>query len=441
MKLAGWFTSVLKAGSLNEGLKILPERSLYINAYYLMGDVVIVSILGFAFWALVARLYSPAEVGLASATVAAVIFMARLARLGFGYGLIRFLPDIGDKAVTMINTCFTIAGLISMVAALVFLCGLNLWSPAIIYLHSPELFIFFIALAIAYTVFLLVEQAFIAERRAKYVLLKNTVAGIIKIVTAVVFASLFNNSGIFFSWGVAIFIALATALFLFLPRVQKGYFPVPVVNKGIVCNVLHFSLGNYLAELLFFTPLMVFPLIVINILGAELNAYFYIPWTIAQMLFAIPMAVSMSLFAEGSYDEQSLRENIKKSIYLCLLILIPALVILFFLSDRLLLLFGVGYSQNGVTLLRTLVASVIPVGIIHISLSVMRVNKNITGIILVSVSVAFLSLLSGYILVINRGLPGIGIAWLATQTLISIVVALFLFYKYRIKDSSVPHNP
>ncbi len=433
MKITGWFTSVLGTSSFRESLKILPERSLYINAYYLMADVVVVSILGFAFWTLVARLYSPAEVGLASATVAAVVFMARLSRLGFGYGLIRFLPDIGNRAGALINSCFTITGLISLVAALIFLSGLNLWSPAISYLHSPGLFIFFVALAIAYTVFLLVEQAFIAGRRAGYVLLKNTAAGIIKIVAAVVFASISNTSGVFLSWGIAIFMALLAALFLFLPRVQSGYFPVPVVNKEMVSNVLHFSLGNYFAELLWFTPLMVFPLIVINILGAELNAYFYMPWTIAQMLFAIPMAVSMSLFAEGSYDEQSLRDNVMKSVYLCLIILIPAIAILFFLSDKLLLLFGGGYSQNGATLLRWLVISVIPVSIIHISLSVMRVNKNIAGIILVSVSVASLSLLSGYILVISRGLTGIGIAWLATQTLIAVVIALSFFYKYRIK--------
>ena len=441
MKITDWFTSMIRAGSLREGLKILPERSLYINAYYLMADVIVVSVLGFAFWTLVARLYSPAEVGLASATIAAVIYLARLSRLGFGYGLIRFLPDTGEKAAVLISTCFTITGLISMAAALVFLSGLNLWSPAILYLHTPGLFIFFVALATAYTLFLLVEQAFIAERRAGYVLLKNTVAGIIKILAAILFASLFSTSGIFLSWGMSIFIALAAALFLFLPRLRHGYLPVPAVNKEMVSSVLHFSLGNYFAELLWFTPLMVFPLIVINILGAELNAYFYMPWTIAQMLFAIPMAVSMSLFAEGSYDERSLRENVKKSVYLCLLILVPALVILFPLSDKLLLLFGNGYSENGATLLRTLVVSVIPVGIIHISLSAMRVKKNVAGIIIVSFSVAFLSLLSGYILVTRMGLPGIGIAWLATQTLIAISVVLFLFYKYRLKDSSTRYNP
>jgi len=33
-----------------------------------------------------------------------------LSGLGFGYGLIRFLPSAGERASTLINSCFTVAG-------------------------------------------------------------------------------------------------------------------------------------------------------------------------------------------------------------------------------------------------------------------------------------------------------------------------------------------
>ena len=194
------FSSFIRVVTSKKRLKGLLDTPLYTNACYLVADVVVVSILGFAFWALVARLYSPTQVGLASATVAAVVLLARLSRLGFGYGLIRFLPGIGERAGTMMNSCFTIAGLTSLVAALIFLSGLTLWSPALLYIRHPGLSIFFIFLTVAYTLFLLVEQAFIARRRAKFVLFKNAAAGIVKIVAAIALASLLNTSGIFASW-------------------------------------------------------------------------------------------------------------------------------------------------------------------------------------------------------------------------------------------------
>lgn len=422
-------TKGVRVTTATERLRAFLGTPLYANSGYLVADVAVSSTLGLTFWVLVARLYSPAQVGLASATVAAIILLARLSHLGFGYGLIRFLPSAREKAITMINSCFTIAGLSSLVAALIFLAGLNLWSPALLYIRRPGLAVFFVFLTVAYNLFLLVDQTFIARRRAEFVLFKNAAAGATKIAAAVALAFLLNAFGIFVSWGLAIFVALAVALFWFLPRVQQRHISIPAISKELVNDMLRFSLGNYIAELLWFAPLALFPLMVINTLGAETNAYFYIPWMIAQMLFAIPIAIAYSLFAEGSNNEHLLRANTLKSVKLYLLILVPAGVALFTLSDKVLLLFGSVYSESNTTLLRILALSVIPVGINYIGLSVMRVKKNTRGVILVSASIAGLALGLGYILMTRAGLLGIGVAWITAQTMVAVVVVVFLFHR------------
>jgi len=429
--------NTIRTATSRKGLKGLLGTPLYANACYLMADVIVVSLLGFAFWVLVAKLYTPAEVGLASATIAAVIFLARLSGLGFGYGLIRFLPDAGAKSNALINSSFTIAGLTSLVAAVIFLGGLNLWSPALLYIRQPILSSSFVFITVVYTLFLLIDQSFIAKRRAKYVLFKNATAGLLKIAAALALVAFLDTFGIFASWGLPIFVALAIGLFQFLPRAQRGYIPVPTIRKETVNDVIHFSLGNHVAELLWFAPLMLFPLMVINILGAETNAYFYIAWIIAQMLFAIPMAVSYSLFAEGSHEESLLRSNTIKSAGLCLLILVPAIVALLVLGDKLLLLFGRSYSESGTTLLRILALSAIPVTINYICLSIMRVKKNIKGLMLVSASIASLALGSGYILMTKVGLSGVGVGWITTQTLVAIIVVLLLSHRrHRLTSAS-----
>ena len=430
-------TDVLRVITSRERLKSFLGISLYANACYLIADTVVVAFLGFVFWMLAARLYSPAQVGLASAAIAVVTFLARISGLGFGYGVIRFLPGAGGRAGTLINSCFTIAALTSLAIVLIFFAGLNLWSPALLYIRYSWISIFFVFVTMAYTLFLLIDQVFIAMRRAKFVLCKNAIAGAVKIVAAIAFVAFFSSFGIFTSWGLAILVALAVALFWFLHKVQQGYTPTPTVCKEAVNEMLHFSLGNYIAELLWFAPLMLFPLMVLNILGAEMNAHFYIAWVIAQTLFAIPLAVSYSLFAEGSHEESMLRVNTLKSMKFCLLILVPVVAALCALSDKLLLLFGSSYSENGATLLRILVPSVIPVGINYICLSVMRVKKNVRGVMLVSASIACLALGSGYILLTRMGLPGIGAAWIATQMLVAVVAALFLFRR-RHRSASPP---
>jgi len=49
---------------------------------------------------------------------------------------------------------------------------------------------------------------------------------------------------------------------------------------------------------------------------------------------------------------------------------------------------------------------------------------------LVSASIACFALGSGDLLMTGMGLLGIGVGWIVTQTLVAVVVALFLFHRY-----------
>jgi len=54
-----------------------------------------------------------------------------LSLLGFDIGLIRYLPRETDKG-GMGGSCFTIAAVAAALLSLVFLCGLHIWSPALL---------------------------------------------------------------------------------------------------------------------------------------------------------------------------------------------------------------------------------------------------------------------------------------------------------------------
>jgi len=75
------------------------------------------------------------------------------------------------------------------------------------------------------------------------------------------------------------------------------------IDRGFLNDAFHFSAGNYLAGLFITCPNLILPIMVLNTLGAEQAAYYYIAFAIASLLFMIRNAVSMSLFVEGSHDE------------------------------------------------------------------------------------------------------------------------------------------
>ena len=426
----GFLSEVIEAATSKEKLKSHLHTSLFQNAYYLMASSAVTALGGFAFWIIAAKFYSAEEVGLASATISAVGLLAILSTLGMGFGLIRFLPNAGRRSTQMINSCFTIGGLVSIAVAIIFLAGLGFWSPALTFIREHPVYIAaFLVFTMAWTLFALTDQVFVAKRTAKFTFIKNITSAILKVPLPILFAASFGAFGIFTSAGLAMTVAVGIALLWFLPRVQRGYFPLPAFQKEVVNDMMHYSLGNYSASLLWSAPALLFPLLVVNILGAELNAYFYIAWAIAGITFVVPAGLSSSLFAEGSHEEDRLMTDTRRALKMNLLILLPVILLVFALGDKLLLLFGEEYSENATTLLWVLALSAIPLSINSLYLTVNRVRKNIPRLIVVSAAAACLSLGLSYPLMLELDLLGVGIAWLGGQGLVAAIVVLPLFHR------------
>ena len=405
---------------------------LFKNSYYQMASAAVTSVLGFIFWIVAVRYFETAAVGLASAIIAALGLLSLFSNLGLGIGLIRFLPGARGKGNSMINTCFTLSGLASMVIALIFLAGLEFWSPALLpVFQHPVFFAAFIVFAIVWALNPLISCAFLAKRSTEFTFIQNALASFLKLALIIPFAVFFNSAfGIFASAGVAMSVALLIAIFWFLPKVQQGYFPLCIVRREVLNEISHYSGGNYVARISLQSSPLVLPLMVINILGAEMSAYFYIAWSITAILIVIPTSIFNSLFAEGSNEEETLQVNTKKSLKLFLLLLLPAILVVLVIADKVLLLFGQAYSQNGALLLRIIAVSIIPYSVNYLYITIARVKMDISGVIKVSAAITCLTLGLCYFLMLNMGLPGIGLGWLAGHSIVATPVAAHLLWRY-----------
>jgi O-antigen/teichoic acid export membrane protein len=143
-------------------------------------------------------------------------------------------------------------------------------------------------------------------------------------------------------------------------------------------------------------------------------------------------AVSTSLLAEGSHDEERLGLNIWRSLRLIFLTIVPAVVLILTIAPQLLLLFGGSYSESGASLLRIVAISALPWSINLVYLAKLRVEKKLKVIIGFTAFIAVLTLGLAYFLLPRMGINGAGIAWLITHGIIALViVATSVFGKYK----------
>jgi O-antigen/teichoic acid export membrane protein len=407
------------------------------NSVFLMANSAVTAAVGFFFWMVVARFYSEAEVGLASAALSAASILAVLSRLGLGIALIRFLPK-SEKPVEMINTFLTMSGVVAAALAAIFVAGLDLWSPKLGFINdNPIFFLFFISFVVFLALSILTDNLFIARRRAEFTMFKSVISSVFKLCLAAPLALFFHTFGIVSSWGIAVIVAFVISFLLFVPRVEKGYKPVPKLDVDIMKNTWGYSAGNYLAVVFQASVGFVLPLLVVNLLGPRTNAYFYIAWTIAGLLWAIPGAVSTSLFAEGSYFEEGLGLNVRRSLAFIFLLLGPAIIIIF-LAGKWLLHFGFGavYAERGLTLLWMLSLSSIPQGINSVYATILQVERRISELVIIYGFISLAVLLGSYFILPGTRIVGIGYVFLATQGLVSLYAASRMLPRIR----SVPRQ-
>jgi len=410
--------TLLTIGQIKHKIK----DSLYRNSIFLMLNTVVTAGLGFFFWMVVARFYTEAEVGLGAAIISTISLLTLLSKPGTDVALIYFLPKT-EKSVDMINTCFTLSGIISLIVAAVFIAGLDLWSPALGFIRENAIFLLtFIFFVFLWTLSGLMGYIFIARRKAQFVLLKDTIFSLLKIPLPILLAPFFHAFGIVGSWGVAVGVAFVISFFFFMPGAQNHYCPAVKLNLDIIKDIWRYSAANYLANLLIASPALILPIMVVNLIGAAQNAYFYVAWMIASLLFAVPIAISQSLFAEGSHFEDRLRINVRKSIKFTFLLLIPTIIILFLLGKWLLLLFGTSYSTNGLMLLWILSLSSLFVGINSIYISILRIKNRIMELVFISGFITTTVLLGSYFIMPSAGIVSIGYIWFVIQAAVSIYV-------------------
>lgn len=388
------------------------------NSFFLILTSISSAAFGFAFWAASAKMYNPEDVGIATAIISSMGLLTMCSKVGLDYSIIRFIPTRNKN--NLLSTSIIITTFLVLLFAILFVLKIDLISPKIVLLKSPFYSIFFLLFVMANSLYTVTSISFVGMRKAKLQFLQSLFVGL-RVPLLFLFLS-FGAMGIFSSTGFSFIFAFLIGIVFYL---HNGIKLKLNIDKSFLVESIHFSIGNYAISLLITAPNLILPVIVLNVLGTEETAYYYIAFSIASFLFMIPNTISTSLFVEGSHGEQ-IRNTVLKSLVLIFSLLIPLCIVLYFTGGELLEIIGKDYSANGIELLRLMIISSFFISIVAIYTSIKRIQKEMTKVVILSGVIFSLLIGLSYFLMQKWGLLGIGYAWITSYCVGSFFVCLMI---------------
>lgn len=386
----------------------------YKNSAFLTVSQLLNVVVGFVFWILAARLYSVNDVGLAVALIAALNLILILSKLGLDTSLIRFFPSHDKSAV--LNTCLMLTAACSLLVGLIYLAGVQLFSPGLAFVQTPQFALPFLFFCVMNAVAAITGYAFISLRKGGFYFVQTALQAS-RAFLLLPFL-LLGSFGIFAAVGVAYTIA---AIFAFLPLAAYVKFR-PKIDVRFAKNAFKFSSGNYIANVLSVAPIQILPIVVLNLLGNSEAALVYIAFTITSVVLIGPIAINTALFVEGSHGS-NLRKNVVRSAIGSYALLVPAIVLTYLFGSQILGVFGPAYVAAYPLLIWLVTAGLFQV-VLLLFFSVQNVRMHVRSIVLTTVVEFVLVLGFSVALIPSFGSVGIGYASMFSGGLLSVLILI-----------------
>jgi len=366
--------------------------------------------LGFVFWVIASHTYTPSQVGSATSLISAMSLISYFSLFGFNFSVLRFLPASRNPGRD-VDTGLTVVLVAGFLIAVLFVLTVPIFAPELAWLRSSfgPAITFCVVTAFA-GANLYTDSIFVALRAAKY---NALIDGVLQAGSKILFALpliVWGAFGLVAASGFAATVAVVCSVFALTRLI--GYRPRLRVDRHLVRRMAAFSASTYAASIFNLIPVLVLPFVVLNTLGSSMAGYFFIAFQIANLLYAISFAVSLSLFAEGSYEGVDTRRLMRRSALVLGWTVVPVAVTVAIASEWLLLIFGADYAREAAPALQILCVASIAVASYCWVVTFLKVLGRLLVLIVVNVAYAATIVLSA-VLTTHLGLVWTAVAWLA----------------------------
>jgi len=396
-----------------------------VNAGSLIGTTAITSGLGFVYWWIAARHFSPEAIGIASASISAMMLLGSICVLGLGTLLITELPRQPGQEASLISTALIVVSGAGAIVGIVF----ALIAPSFIMGFHPlradgmNVLIFAVGVSLN-AVTLVLDQALIGILRGGLQLWRNTLFALIKLVTLFLVGTWLSNDigvAIYATWAISNVVSI---LVLVVPIVlKKGITKEYLPQWGLLHKLGIAAAQHHLLNLTLQFPTQVLPIVVTALLSAQMNAWFYVSWMLVSFVFIIPGALTTVLHAMNAAQSSSLAHKARVTMGLAVLTAILTNVVLQFGAQQVLSLFGSSYAENAAWCLRILALAAFPLIIKNHYISICRIQDRVGGAMLSILPGGILEVVAAMIGAHLGGLSGLSFGWVVAIA----IEAVFMF--------------
>ena len=399
------------------------------SAYSLGVNAAITAALGIAFWVVAARLYEPGAVGRDAALIAVMLELSTICQLNMANAITRFLPSLASGTARALLRAYGMSAAAALAGGLAFVLVAPRISNGFDFLRGDWwLSVLYVVGLVAWGCFALQDAALTAVRRAPWVPVENGAFGILKLAALPAFLALGTGDGVFLAWTLpAVLLLVPVNLFLFrkaIPEHVRTNRPVgsAVLERLGRRGLIRFMAQDYGATVLALAPTAVLPVLIVALLGAGANAYFFIPYTMVGAFNMLFFAASMALVAEGALAEDRIRAMALRIARRFAAILVAGTVVMIAAAPLIMLPFGEDYVRESSSVLRLLACGCGFYAVIALYLAIARLQGRSAGIL--AIEAAKLPLLLGGVLVLSGplGIQGVALAWLGSMVLVALAV-------------------
>jgi O-antigen/teichoic acid export membrane protein len=403
----------------------LASSPLYRNSFFMAFGNIFNAGCGFIFWIVAAQLYTIEQVGFATALISSLGLVVLISRLGFESSMIRFFST--EDRAKVISTSLIVTTATCIIAGMIYIFLAEFFVPSMRFLTEPGFALAFLLIGVVNSAASVTGSAFIADRKADSYFLQNLFNAIrIPALVPLTFVGVF---GIFGSVGLGYLVAAVFGL----AALQRSIGAIQTeVDRDYIRRSFRFSSWNYISSILFVAPTLIIPIMVLDMLGAAEAANYYIAFTLGNLVLIIPSSFGTSLFVEGSHGER-LKKSVLRAGSASLVMMLPAVLILFLFGDRLLGLVKGEYVE-AFDLLRIVALSSFPVAIYCLFVPIQNVRMRVESIVLLNVLRSVLLLGLSYVLMQWFGILGAGYAWMITYWIIFLVIVIVVKKERWIED-------
>jgi O-antigen/teichoic acid export membrane protein len=385
--------------------------------------------LGFLFWLVAAHVADPAEVGFTAAVVSAMMLCTQFAQLGTGQAFIKLYPRHLRKPAQLLDSVLSMAVIGAVVVALAFLLfARTMFSQLDHVAHDPAWAVAFVALSVFGTAQIVFDQISMGLERGGQAITRNVACGLLTLAPLAGLLALgveVSRLGLFLAWVLGGAGTVAFGLWQ-LRKTCGGYLYRPRLVRSLIPAMATTGLANHTLTLAERVPGLVLPIVVAELLSPQQNAYWYMIWMSAWVVFITPLSVGIALFAEGSHRPGTMSTATTQALRVSLIFGGGGAVLLCLLADPVLDLLGHDYAQAGAMPLRILLLGVIPMTFTSAYYAGCRargrLGEAIGTSILGGLAAIFITAMAG----VRYGLPGMAMAWVAVQAVVACWAGLRL---------------